>query len=234
MTVEICVEDLAQALAAERGGANRVELCSGLSEGGLTPGYGLVSVVAAQCSLPVYAMIRPRGRGFVYSEMELAAMHQDVAAHGRAGAAGVVFGCLDPAGNIDLKAVKELTHRAKDAGLGVTFHRAIDLCRNPFEALDILSDLGVDQVLTSGRAHRAVDGIPQLKEMVLRAGSRIAVMAGSGVNPDNAPSIAAAGVQALHCTARYAADAADPFGFGAQWLPDEAKVKGVVKAARRS
>lgn len=233
MTIEICVEDLAQSLAAERGGADRLELCAGLSEGGLTPSYGMASLVADGCSLPVYAMVRPRGGSFVYSASELTAMHRDVEAMARAGARGVVLGCLTPAGHLDLTSTEGLVRRAREAGLGVTFHRAIDVCQAPLEVLLALADMGVEQVLTSGGARQAEKGHALIAEMVKVADGRIAVMAGSGVHPGNASRIAATGVQALHCTARRAGAGDDPLGFGVDWLPDEDKVRGVVDAVKR-
>jgi copper homeostasis protein len=180
---EACVESVESAVAAETGGADRVELCSSLLEGGLTPSYGMLKAARERVRIGIMAMIRPRGGDFCYSDAEFAAMHHDVELAKRVGADGVVFGILTPAGEIDCARARSLIEQARP--LAVTFHRAFDMTVDPFAALDTLVDLGVDRVLTSGQESSALEGLEMLASLVEHAGQGIVVMPGGGITDRN-------------------------------------------------
>lgn len=176
--VEISVESVAGARAAIAGGADRAELCAGLSDGGLTPSAALIELAAAEAE--VHVLIRPRPGDFVYSADDLAVMLRDIEVARSAGAAGVVLGALDASGEL---AVAPLVEAGE--GLELTLHRAIDVCADSRRALDEAVSLGFHRVLTSGRRSSALDGAPLIRELVERADGRLAVMACGGVRPDN-------------------------------------------------
>lgn len=197
LTVEVCVDSAHSALAAEQGGAHRVELCDNLIEGGTTPSAGAIELICARLAIPVNVMIRPRGGDFLYSDLEFAIMQRDVEVAKQFGAAGVVIGLLNADGTVDEARVAELVALARP--LSVTFHRAFDMTRDPFAALDSLIALGVDRVLTSGQERSAVEGLDLLAALVERAGNRIIIMAGGGVNARNLARIVAhSGVREVH------------------------------------
>ncbi|GAA2901239.1 copper homeostasis protein CutC [Streptosporangium fragile] len=201
LTYEICIDSTAGALAAEKAGAHRVELCSALFEGGLTPTLGTVeATLAAVSSIRVHVIIRPRGGDFIYDKHEIAAMERDVAAVRDAGAQGVVIGALTPAGEVDTEVARRLIGAAE--GLSVTFHRAFDMTADPFAALDTLIALGVDRVLTSGQDTTALEGAPLIASLVERAGDRVIVMPGGGITPRNVRRVVeATGVSEIHFAA---------------------------------
>ncbi len=196
MPLEVCAYSVADCQAAQRAGANRIELCGGRAEGGSTPSIGLIRQARAATTLPIRVMIRPRGGDFIYSEAELAVMEADVTAARDAGADGVVLGVLLPDGRVDEKTTRRLMQAAHP--LPVTFHRAFDLTRDPHEALDVLIVLGIQTVLTSGQQARAEAGIELLRALVTQAAGRIEIMAGSGVNAENARLLAETGILYLH------------------------------------
>ena len=203
--VEAAVESLDDALSAVAGGAGRLELCARLDVGGTTPDLALIECVVREARVPVLAMIRPRGGDFVHSSAELARMHADVRDALRAGAAGVVLGALDATSRVDVAATASLVRAA--GGAPVTFHRAIDDTPDALEALDVLIELGVARVLTSGGAPTALDGAEVLAALVQRAGDRVTIVAGGGVRGDNARLVVEqTGVRELH--ARCEGDAA--------------------------
>lgn len=195
--LEICVDapdDLAAAIA---GGADRIELCSALALGGLTPTPGLIRA-AQSCPVPVYAMIRPRGGDFRFSRAEAQQMEAEIAAVRAAGLAGVVLGAADAAGGLDLPLLRRLIQVAD--GLGTTLHRVVDTLSDPVAAVRPAMDLGFERILTSGGADKAQAGAGVLSRMIGLAGSRIEVMAGSGVAAENVPALAAAGVRSFHAS----------------------------------
>lgn len=195
--LEVCVDSLAGLRAAEEGGAGRVELCSRLDLGGLSPSRELVVSALERTRLPIHVMVRPRPGSFVLAPGELAAMEAEIGGLGRLGVAGVVFGALTPEGSIDRSAVRRLLAAARP--LSVTFHRAFDEAGDLDAALDELVALGVDRVLTSGGAEDAHAGRGRLRELVERARSRIGVVAGGGVRASNASAILSdTGVVELH------------------------------------
>ncbi len=230
MTIEVCIDSLEQALAAEECGAHRLELCANLREGGTTPSYGIIETISRQCALPVYAMIRPRGGHFTYTPDEIALMHLEIEAAAHAGAAGVVLGLLHRDGRFDQGHTLALVQAAHRSNLEVTYHRAIDVCTNPSEAMEALAAMGVENILTSGQAHSAMQGLDFLRKLTADAAGRINITAGGGVNPNNAAIIASAGVDAIHFTARQVIEADDAYGLGEVWAADRGKIRGVVKA----
>src|SRR5213080_2027161 len=173
MRFEVCADSVAGVLAAQRAGADRVELCSGLFEGGITPSAGLLVATAAVAEIPVMVLIRPRGGDFCYDEHERRAMITDIAMARETGAAGVVIGALSADGNVDVELCAELI-RAAD-GMEITFHRAFDLARDPFAALEAVISLGAQRLLTSGQDRSALDGAELIKQLVQRAGDRLIV-----------------------------------------------------------
>ena len=196
--IEICLTDLTSALAAEAGGAARVELCDNLAEGGTTPSVGMITAVSHALTIPTHVIIRPRGGDFCYTAAERDIMARDIVAAKEAGAAGVVLGLLLPHGDIDAAETARLVALARP--LKVTFHRAFDMCRDPLTAFDTLQTLGVDFLLTSGQRETAVSGVSLIRQLVERGkNGRLRVMAGSGVNAANAAQlVAATGVADLH------------------------------------
>lgn len=199
--LEICAGSWDSVLAARDGGADRVELCSGLAEGGLTPSLGLIRAACRLDGLKVHVLIRPRGGDFLYTETEVALMEDDIRSAIDAGADGVVVGSLTPDGDVDTLQLRRWVAAA--GGRNVTFHRAFDLCRQPEQALQDITDCGCNRLLTSGQADKAINGLPLLAQLVAQAGDRLSIMPGSGVNAANAVSIlTATGAHELHASAR--------------------------------
>ena len=174
--VEICVGDVASALAAAAGGADRVELCDNLAVGGTTPSAGTIAESCRRLSIPVQVLIRPRAGDFVYSEPEIAVMRHDIEIAKTLGAAGIVLGVLEPEGAIDQATTEALIALARP--LSITFHKAFDQTPAPLEALDTLIEMGVERVLTSGGRPTALEGAETLSQLVDRARGRITIMAG--------------------------------------------------------
>ena len=200
MIFEICVDAVEGVQAARQAGAQRVELCSDLVEGGVTPSIGLVGQACRQ-GIAVNVLVRPRGGDFVFSALEMEVMRQDILALKAAGASGVVLGVLRPDGAIDFGRTRELVDVARP--LSVTFHRAFDLCRDPAAGLEVLVRAGIDRLLTSGQRANALEGAECIAGLVKQAGGRIAVMAGGGINAQNLPDIIkATGVGEIHFSAR--------------------------------
>lgn len=187
--VEACVDSVASARAAERGGAHRVELCDALFDGGTTPSAGMIAACKEAVSIPVFVMIRPRGGGFVYAEEERDVMRRDVAIARDLGADGIVIGGLLPNGDVDVAMAGVLVKAAR--GLPVTFHRAFDLTPDLEASLESLANAGVHRVLTAGGASTAAEGASALASLVRRAGSRIVVMAGGAVREENVRTLVA-------------------------------------------
>ncbi len=198
--VEICCGSIDDALEAEQGGADRVELCSALFLGGLTPTLGTVIEAKAQMKIPIIAMIRPRGGGFCYTQAEMATMERDTALAVEHGADGIVFGILNSDGTVDIERSKRLR---KLIGKGqAVFHRAFDVTPDPFKALDQLVELEVTRVLTSGQEDSVPEGIPLIKRLVEYAGKRIEVLPGGGIKPQHVRQVVeATGCSQIHLTA---------------------------------
>jgi len=189
---ELCAETIDACLAARDGGADRIELCSGLSEGGLTPSHGLIRAAIQQSGVPVHILIRPRGRDFVYASSELAIMREDIAHARNLGASGVVLGILTPESTIDIAATRALIEAARP--MQVTFHRAFDATSSApaslSQALEDVIATGSDRLLTSGGERDVVAGAHALAALVEQADGRIAIAAGGGLRLQNAASLA--------------------------------------------
>jgi copper homeostasis protein len=200
-TLEICVGSIASALAAQSGGADRIELCDNLSEGGTTPSFGMIKTCRSLLNIPVFPIIRPRGGDFVYSEQEFEVMKQDVLSCLELGCEGLVFGILRLDGSIDTKRCSELASLA--GPMQLTFHRAFDRCTDREKGLEEIISMGFHRVLTAGGMDNAEDAIPELKRLVKQAKNRISIMPGSGINSQNLLKIAA-GTSAVefHTTAK--------------------------------
>jgi copper homeostasis protein len=214
--VEAAVETLDFALAAERAGADRIELCDNLGEGGTTPDGELVAAVVERIRIPVFVLIRPRAGDFVYSESEFDVMIRDIELTRTMGIAGIVTGALDDSGRVDVKRTRALVKAA--GGLAVTFHRAIDSAANMAVALEDAIEAGVSRVLTSGGAPTAQEGVEVIAAQVLQARQRVSIVAGGGIREHNVREvIARTGVDEVHGR-----------------LIDEAQMRGLVDAVRRS
>lgn len=200
IAVEVCAYSLYSCLAADRAGADRVELCTSPYEGGTTPSTGLVKRVLEDTTLEVHAMLRPRGGDFCYDVTEKQTILAEASDLVAAGVHGLVVGALLPNGDLDIDFLKEVKHVA--SGVELTCHRAIDVARNPLEVMENLIHLGFARILSSGQKDKAMDGIEALAEMVERADGRIQIMAGSGVNPQNCTFFKQIGVNAIHLSAR--------------------------------
>lgn len=200
--IEICANSVESCVAAQQGGADRVELCMGIPEGGTTPSYGEIKAAReALTSTRLHVIIRNRGGDFLYTPQELERMAADIDVCRELGVDGVVFGCLRADGTIDTEANRLLLSHAR--GMSVTFHRAFDHCSQPEHALDELAALGFDRVLTSGQKPTAFDGIPLLRQLQQLAAGKIKIMAGCGVNESNIADIQReTGVTAFHFSAR--------------------------------
>jgi len=177
------VDSVASAIASERGGASRIELCSDLIEGGVTPSAGLIETTRKAISLPMHVMIRPRSGDFCYDAEELQTMRCDIALCKQLGVNGLVFGILTMAGEVDVERTREMVDISRP--LAVTFHRAFDMTADLFRALEAVHATGADRVLTSGGEQTALQGSKVIAQLVQAAGP-IVVMPGSGIRPENA------------------------------------------------
>lgn len=199
--VEVCIDSIESLPIAEKAGAGRIELCSSLATGGLTASAGYMKQAARISGIPVYGIIRPREGDFLYNSDDVEIMLADIHTAKQAGLNGVVIGALKADGNIDETVVADMVKAA--SGMGMTFHRAIDHCSAPFDALEFLMSHGVERVLTSGLAKRADEGIGTLKEMVAFTQGRLSIMPGAGVSPDNAKRIIEqTGVTEIHLSGK--------------------------------
>lgn len=216
--LEVCCGNLDSVHAAVAGGAPRIELCSRLDLDGLTPAWeDLRTARALYPQLRIHILIRPRAGDFHYSDDEVNAMVRDIHTALELGADGVVAGALTVQGAVDVAAMKKLLAAA--AGRPFTFHRAFDACRDPFEALDVIMELRCHRILTSGQAPSAAEGAALLKELQLRAGTRLTILPGGGVTPENANGILQeTGCRELHASASVT-------------LPDGRKVTSADKVA---
>lgn len=197
MVLEICCYSVACAHNAAQAGADRIELCAAVKDGGLTPSYGMLKQ-AAGLSVPVYPIVRPGGGDFCYQREEFAAMLQDIALIRDLGFPGFVTGVLCEDGSVDLPRMRQIMQAAD--GLAVTFHRAFDMCRDPKQALEQLTDLGVARILTSGQQPTALQGLELLVWLTQQSKGPI-IMAGAGVRCENIPAFIAAGIRELHSSA---------------------------------
>ena len=203
--LEVCATSLFDVKEAMAGGASRVELCSALEVGGITPSYATIAQVMANCNIPVNILVRARGGDFVYTQVEVEVMVEDIKLCKKLGVNGVVIGALTPEGDIDIPAMKQMIGAAKPE-LDVTFHRAFDRAINPLESLEKIISLGCDTLLTSGQQEEsAEDGVELLAKLVKQSTGRIAIMPGKGVRVGNIDYIEkTSGAAQFHSTARSA------------------------------
>jgi len=205
--LEICCGSIDDAIEAEKGGANRVELCSALFLGGLTPSVGTIQEAKRRLKIPIMVMVRPRSGGFCYTEAEMATMERDAEAAIENGADGVVFGTLQSDGRIDLARCRRI--RRLIGKRQAVFHRAFDVTPDPFEALEQLVDLNMTRILTSGQKESVPEGVQLIKSLIERAGDRIEILPGGGIQLWNAKEvIERTGCRQVHLTA--AGTAFDP------------------------
>jgi copper homeostasis protein len=198
--VEICCGSLEDALEAEQGGADRVELCSALFLGGLTPSLGTIIEAKARLKIPIMVMIRPRGGGFCYTEPEMAVMERDTVLAGQQGADGIVFGMLNPDGGIDEERCRRVRKLIGDRQ--AVFHRAFDVTPDPFRSLDQLVELGFTRLLTSGQEDTAPEGAPLIKQLIEYAGDRIEILPGGGIKLNSLRQVVeSTGCKQVHLTA---------------------------------
>lgn len=243
--IEICVEGIDGAIAAHQGGADRVELCASLLEGGITPSIATIRQTVAAVPIPVMVMLRPRGGDFLYSDREFETMLADAEAIRATGAAGIVFGCLTPDGAIDEPRTRALVHAARP--LSVTVHRAFDMTANPEAALEALISCGVDRVLTSGQQPTALQGLPLLSALVRQSAGRIIILGCGDLDETSIAQVHhAAGLAELHFAAPATADSPmrhrnpalamggdDPGREYRRTVTDPARVRAVIAASRR-
>src|SRR5262245_61676690 len=201
IALEICAYSVESAIAAQAAGADRVELCASPSEGGATPSYGSILIAGQNLKIELHVLIRPRGGDFLYSPREFAAMKEDIQICQQLGIDGVVLGILQPDGHVDKERCRELVRLA--GPMSVTFHRAFDMAADALQSLEDVIETGCHRILTSGQANSAIEGAGLIAELIRRAGERIVIMAGAGVNEENlALLIESTGAHEFHTSAR--------------------------------
>jgi copper homeostasis protein len=181
--LEICADSVESAIIAQKAGADRIELCNNLHEGGTTPSYGCIVSAKKNLDIPVHVLIRPRGSDFLYNDLEVDIMRRDIEICGEKGVNGIVIGILRPDGTIDVEKTARLSELAHP--MAVTFHRAFDMCRDPEQSLEDVISTGASRLLTSGRKNCAVDGMKLISRLVEKAGTRLIIMPGGGINETN-------------------------------------------------
>lgn len=227
MNFEICTDSVAGAEAAEKFGAKRIELCSALSVGGLTPSVGLIKQCVEKAAVEVHVMIRHKEGSFNYGTEDVELMKIDIEAAKESGAYGVVFGVLDENNKIS-PLNKELVMLSKALGLEVTFHRAFDFVPNYKSAIEQLINFDFDRLLTSGLQQNVEEGLAIITYLQSNYGNEIQIMAGSGVNAANALKIASSGVNNLHFTARKSVNNTTRLSMGEFMVVDEDKIKNII------
>ena len=218
---EICSGSLQSALNAQEAGADRVELCSALSLGGLTPSYGFIELARKRLKIDVNVLIRPRQGDFLYDSDEIAVMIRDIIACAQMGVNGVVIGALDQFGNVDVDACRAMVAVAKHHGMSVTFHRAIDRACNIMAALEDVISLGADRILSSGGKPTSLEGLETLEQMNAAAAGRITIMPGGGVNAGNIRQILeVSGAQEIHFSGSQTIQSEMIYREGVSFTPD--------------
>ncbi len=199
--IEVCAATVGSAIAAQEGGAKRIELCDNLYEGGTTPSYAAIKIVRQMLQIGVNVMIRPRGGDFCYSDLEFEIMKEDIICSKDLGADGVVFGIILPDGNVDMERTRILTELARP--MSTTFHRAFDMTPDPFKSMEDIISLGIERILTAGQKNKAFEGKELLKQLIEKAGERIIIMPGSGIDEKNIKEIRDyTGAKEFHLTRR--------------------------------
>ena len=221
MLLEVCANSLESALAAQKGGADRIELCHDLSVGGLTPSMETLEEVKARIDIPVYVLIRCRVGNFCYSKEELLVMEAQIKQVAALQFPGVVFGCLDEHQKIDHDATLKLMEAA--GYMDVTFHKAFDEVPDPFEALDALRELGIQRILTSGSKRTAIEGNEVLADLVDEAGDEVIIMPGGSIRPENLPLLLETGAAEYHSSCV----------ISGQSITDESTVSEMIRILQR-
>jgi copper homeostasis protein len=197
LILEACVNSAISAIEAQKGGADRVELCENMHDGGTTPSAGAIAFARKNLHIALFVMVRPRGGDFLYSNDEFEIMKEDIRVAKNAGADGVVFGILKPDGTIDVERMKVLAGLARP--MGITCHRAFDMTADPFKAMEDLIGLGIDRILTSGQQPSAPQGEMLIKELIIKSAGRIIIMPGCGIKEHNiARVVETTGAQEVH------------------------------------
>jgi len=227
MHFEICTDSVEGAIVAGELGAKRIELCAAIALGGLTPNYGLIQQCVEKSTTEVHVMIRHKVGGFSYTNNDVELMKIDIVAAKNAGAHGVVFGILTTEYTVSLFN-KELVSFSKEYGLEVTFHRAFDFVSDYNAALKTLIEFGFDRLLTSGLQETAIEGIDVIQELQQKHGDLIQIMAGSGVNQNNALKLASTGINNLHFTAHKSLGGSTNLSMGELMVVDEVKIKSII------
>jgi copper homeostasis protein len=203
ISLEVCANSVTSAVAAQNGGAVRVELCENLFEGGTTPSYGEILMARKLLHIKLYVLIRPRGGDFLYTDLEFDIMMSDIRNCIEAGCDGIVIGMLNTDGTVDKKRCSEMTTLARQWGLGVTFHRAFDMCADLFQSMEEIIELGCERILTSGGKSTAMEGASVIARLISKATGRIKIMPGSGVSEANvADLVRFTGANEIHSSAR--------------------------------
>jgi len=203
LILEVCVDSVCNALTAQSAGAQRIEFCANLSEGGTTPSPAQIEIARKQLHIQLYVIIRPRGGDFLYNNTEFEIMKSDIHFCGKSGCDGVVIGMLYPDGTIDQERAGELVRIAHQYAMGVTFHRAFDRCVDLFQAMETCIELGCERILTSGGYDTVIEGAEVIRMLIEKAGDRIIIMPGSGVTPENTGDLLRkTGAKELHGTFR--------------------------------
>jgi copper homeostasis protein len=234
--LEVAANSVASALAAQEGGAGRIELCAALELGGVTPSYAEIATARDRLRTPLYVLVRPRGGDFLYNDFECEVMQRDIETCVALGCDGVVFGVLDADGQVDQPRCRALAAAA--GSLGITFHRAFDMVRDPAQALEAVIGLGCERVLTSGAQARALDGAARIRALLDQAAGRLVVMPGAGVHAGNIAALAqATGAREFHASAkrqlpsgmRHRHPGLADMATG-EWRSDAAEVRAMVAA----
>lgn len=203
VSLEVCANSVTSALAAQVGGAVRVELCDNLLEGGTTPSCGEILMARKLLHIKLYVLIRPRGGDFLYTDVEFDVIMADIRYCIEAGCDGIVIGMLNADGTVDKARCGEMVALARQWGLGVTFHRAFDMCADLFQALEDIIELGCERILTSGGKSSAMEGSGQIARLITQAAGRITIMPGSGISESNVASLVRfTGATEVHSSAR--------------------------------
>ncbi len=244
INLEVCSNSVRSALAAQEGGAYRIELCDNLAEGGTTPSLAQIQKTRKLLNIKLNVIIRPRGGDFLYDDLEFEIMKSEVQMCGEAGCDGVVIGLLNPDGTIDIKRSKELLEIARNYGMSVTFHRAIDRCNDIFKGLEDVISIGCDRILTSGGKDSALEGAEVIKKLIEQAGDRIVIMPGAGITEKNIFELAQkTGLKEFHGSFRSAypgkmkyfnRDLSDWQDDTKQLYSDAEKIKEALRQAREA
>lgn len=234
MKLEICANSYQSAINAQKAGADRIELCSELSVGGITPSYGLLKKISEKINIPVHVLIRPRSDDFCYSEDEFEQMTSDILICKKLGFSGIVSGVLHKDNSIDINRTKALIELSKP--LSFTFHRSFDCIANPKESLEQLINLKVDRILTSGLKEKAIDGIELLKKLQKKAKNKLIILPGSGINIQNVAIFKEAGFQEIHTSASkiISNEKSAFFGKSPQTVSDIYTIKEILKIIKNA